>query len=142
MNASVEQILQAVLLLVVFVGIAVAARRISGGPGIAAGEVKRRLDDRENLLLLDVRTPAEFSEAHIAGAVNLPLQDIDAQLQGIAVQIAEHRETEVVIVCRSSARAHSAARSLRQAGLKRVRVMGGGMLVWIGRGFPVTQGSR
>lgn len=140
MNATPDQILEFAFLLAVFVGIAVIARRLSGGPGIAAGEVKRRLDAGEDLILLDVRTPAEFGEGHIAGAVNLPVQEIGARLKTIASQLTGHQDANVVVVCRSSARAHTAARSLRQAGLKRVLVMGGGMLAWQGRGFPVERG--
>lgn len=140
MNASIDQILQFTLLLAVFIGIAILARQLSGGPSIAAGDVKRRLDAGEDLLLLDVRTPTEFCGEHIPGAINVPLQDVSGRLSSAGTQLQDYREAPVVVVCRSSARAHSAARALRKAGLQRVLVMGGGMLAWKGRGFPV-QGS-
>ncbi len=60
--------------------------------------------------LLDVRTPEEFSERHREGAVNIPVDQIEARMSEIS------REHPVVVYCRSGARAMSAARILRRAG--------------------------
>lgn len=140
MNASFDQVLQFVLLLAAFIALAIMVRRMSGGPTIAAAEVRRRIEAGEDLLLLDVRTPQEFAESHIGGALNLPLNQLGPRLGTATAQLAPYRDTPVVVVCRSSARAHSAAKALRKAGLNKVLVMGGGMLAWSGRRFPVRSG--
>jgi phage shock protein E len=60
--------------------------------------------------LLDVRTPEEFSERHLEGAVNIPVDQVEARLAEIP------RDRPVVVYCRSGARSMSAARILRRGG--------------------------
>lgn len=60
--------------------------------------------------LLDVRTPEEFSERHLEGAVNIPVDQVEARLGEIP------RDRPVVVYCRSGARSMSAARILRRSG--------------------------
>jgi rhodanese-related sulfurtransferase len=47
------------------------------------------------------------------------------------------KEADLVTICRSGGRAHSAAQILMQAGFKHVYVMAGGMMAWAQAGFPV-----
>jgi len=61
-------------------------------------------------MLLDVRTPEEFAERHLEGAVNIPVDQVEARMSEIP------REQPVVVYCRSGARSMSAARILRRAG--------------------------
>ncbi|QWC86435.1 rhodanese-like domain-containing protein [Nocardioidaceae bacterium] len=75
--------------------------------------------------LLDVRTPAEFENAHIPGSWLVPLDT----LQEHRDDLARHLEEETVIICRSGNRAGQAERALAGSGL-RVRVLSGGMLAW------------
>ena len=60
--------------------------------------------------LLDVRTPEEFSERHLEGAVNIPVDQVEARMSEIP------RDRPVVVYCRSGARSMSAARILRRGG--------------------------
>src|SRR6187431_3814271 len=61
--------------------------------------------------LVDVRTPSEFAAGHIAGALNIPLQQLDSRLTEL-----QPKDTAVVLYCRSGSRSGSAARMLRNAG--------------------------
>lgn len=86
--------------------------------------------------LLDVRTPAEFQTAHIPGAYNVPLD-----------LLREHREElrnyltgDVVLVCRSGARATQAKQTFAAAGLSNLRILDGGMTAWRAAGAPVNLG--
>ncbi len=63
-------------------------------------------------LLVDVRTPAEYSEGHLAGAINIPFQDI---VEGLA-QRNISLEREVVLYCRSGNRSGKAQKALTNAG--------------------------
>ena len=65
----------------------------------------------EGALLLDVRTPGEFSSGHIRGAKNVPLHELSAR----AASIAEKNKT-IVVYCQSGMRSASAAGVLRKAG--------------------------
>lgn len=88
------------------------------------------------VLVVDVRTPSEFASAHIDGAVNLPLDQVDAHLRRI-VQDAGGR---MVLVCQSGGRAERARKALSEAGLPGVAVLDGGMNAWIASGAPVNRG--
>ncbi|MEV7009399.1 rhodanese-like domain-containing protein [Streptosporangium sp. NPDC051022] len=90
------------------------------------------------VLLLDVRTPAEFETAHIDGAVNLPLDRLDERMS----LLAEDASVAIVIVCQSGGRARTAQAKLTSAGLRRAAVLDGGMNSWIASAAPVVRGRR
>jgi len=89
-------------------------------------------------LLLDVRAPAEFEAAHIPGAYNVPLHQVSEHRERLGVQL----EQDVVLVCRSGARAHQAHAVLSAQGLTGLRVLDGGMSAWEETGAPVNRGRR
>jgi rhodanese-related sulfurtransferase len=79
--------------------------------------------------LLDVREPDEWAQGHAAGAVHIPL----AQLDPAALDTSK----PIVAVCRSGNRSGKATQMLRQAGIN-VRNMAGGMSTWHEQGLPVV----
>jgi rhodanese-related sulfurtransferase len=93
---------------------------------------------KQSVLLLDVRTPAEFEESHIDGAVLHPITELNPG--EVARLSAGKRET--VVICRSGGRARQAAEKLVSSSLPSVRVMEGGMQAWELSGLPVVQGRR
>lgn len=93
---------------------------------------------KQSLLLLDVRTPAEFEESHIEGAVLHPLTELNPG--EVARLCAGKRET--VVICRSGGRARQAAEKLASSSLPSLRVMLGGMQAWEHAGLPVIQGRK
>ena len=86
--------------------------------------------------VLDVRTPAEFETAHIPGAYNVPLD----LLKEHRAELRAHLDEDVVLVCRSGARAGQAEQALAGSGLPNLRVLSGGMLAWQAAGSAVSQG--
>ncbi len=80
--------------------------------------------------LIDVRTPEEFASGHIAGAANIPVEELGARL-------AEVPEGQPVIVyCRSGNRSAAAARILVDAGYAPVYDLGG-IQSWVAEGLPI-----
>ena len=71
--------------------------------------------------LLDVRTPEEFAGGHVDGAVNLPVQDLAAKL----ATLADKKDKDIVVYCRSGRRSASAKQTLVGAGFKKVHDLGG-----------------
>ncbi len=71
--------------------------------------------------LIDVRTPEEFSQGHLEGAVNLDLNaaDFSQQVKGLDPQ------ARYTVYCRSGNRSAQAAAQMRQAGIKDVQDAGG-----------------
>ena len=69
--------------------------------------------------LLDVRTPAEFGRGHVAGAKNIPVNEVPHRLSEVG---PKHKP--VVLYCRSGARRATAAQILQQAGFEHVLDIG------------------
>ncbi|WBB71206.1 rhodanese-like domain-containing protein [Micromonospora sp. WMMD1128] len=86
--------------------------------------------------MLDVRTPGEFETAHVPGAYNVPLD----LLREHRDELRNHLDEEVVLICRSGARAAQAGQTLAAAGLPHLRVLDGGMLAWQATNAPVNRG--
>ncbi len=75
---------------------------------IDAATLDQWLRDGTDLLVLDVRSPAEFEGMHIPGAYNVPLDTLGEH----ATEIQRHVEDPVVLVCRSGMRASQAEQRL------------------------------
>ncbi|MFC8242141.1 rhodanese-like domain-containing protein [Streptomyces chartreusis] len=88
--------------------------------------------------LLDVRTPGEFRTAHIPGSYNVPLDT----LREHRAELRHHLDQDVILICRSGARAAQAERALAEAGLPNLRVLDGGVMAWESAGGPLTRGPE
>ncbi|HEX6254671.1 MAG TPA: rhodanese-like domain-containing protein [Euzebyales bacterium] len=97
--------------------------------------LRSALADDPDTLVVDVRTPAEFRAGHIPGAINLPLDQVDAHLRRIVADAGGH----MVLVCQSGGRASRACEKLTTAGLDDVEVLEGGMTGWTAAGGPVDR---
>lgn len=69
--------------------------------------------------LVDVRTPAEFGDGHLPGAINIPLQSLRERLDELTP-----RDRAVVVYCRSGRRSAMAATTLRKGGYQVVHDLG------------------
>jgi predicted sulfurtransferase len=66
---------------------------------LRADEVKSRLDQKQEILVVDVRTAEEYTRAHISGAVNIS-SPATRQFRDIARLLPEDREMFLVFYCR------------------------------------------
>lgn len=103
---------------------------------LTATELADAIAGGAKIHLIDVRTGSEFDAGHIAGSHNVPLAD----LQTHAERLAELRRP-MVLVCRSGARAQSAAAVLRHAGARHLRLLEGGVLAWQRAGHTLVAES-
>ncbi|MEE1805103.1 rhodanese-like domain-containing protein [Streptomyces sp. BE133] len=87
--------------------------------------------------ILDVRTPGEFRTVHIPGAYNVPL----GTLREHRNELLAHLDEDVILVCRSGARAAQAEKALAEAGLPNLRVLEGGINAWEMAGAPANRGA-
>lgn len=69
--------------------------------------------------LLDVRSPEEFQERHLSGAINIPLTSLTGRIAELGPP-----SRPIVVYCRSGARSAAAAVQLRDAGYKVVDIGG------------------
>jgi rhodanese-related sulfurtransferase len=85
--------------------------------------------------LLDVRSEAEFANVHAAGAINIPLDRLDAA----QVMARVDRARPVYCICASGVRSAMAMAQLERLGLEVVNVAGGTQ-AWAAAGLPVARG--
>jgi rhodanese-related sulfurtransferase len=97
------------------------------------------LQEGFSVLLIDVRTPAEYRELHADGAELHPLEMLDPA--SVQRRMAEISAQTVCVFCRSGARAAQGASTLRAAGLQHVFAVEGGTLAWDAAGLPVIRGA-
>jgi rhodanese-related sulfurtransferase len=100
-------------------------------PEIEAITLQVQLETGPRPQLLDVRTTAEFTAGHLAGAVHAPLTSLRARLDGLGLDPAR----PVVAICLSAHRSVPAVRLLRGRGFDAVQ-LAGGMLAWRSARLP------
>jgi rhodanese-related sulfurtransferase len=96
-------------------------------------ELARRLEDGEDLVVLDVRPAAEYAAGHLPGAVSIPVGELRRRLAELPA------DREVVAYCRGPycAFAHEAVAMLRQEGFS-ARRLEDGLPEWQAAGLAVT----
>lgn len=110
---------------------------ISGG--VAAGVDPTQavqLINRDKAVVIDVCTPAEFAAGHVAGARNVPLDQLAERLP----QVVKDKSVPVVLVCASGVRSRRAAALAKKLGYERAVSLAGGMAAWRAASLPVQQG--
>jgi len=93
---------------------------------ITVEDLKARMDAGENLHILDVREPAEYTEFNI-GAKLVPLGKIQAMQID---ELEDWKDEEVIIHCRSGKRSAMACMFLETMGFSNTVNVEGGMLAW------------
>ena len=104
----------------------------------SVADLAQMREEGRDLLLLDVRTPAEYESSHIPGSVNVPLNLIDEHPEELSADI----DRDTVIICRSGARAQRAQQKLESVGITGLSVLEGGMEAWrSSKDLPLNQGK-
>ena len=103
------------------------------GASIEPSELAARIASAESPVILDVRSPEEFSSGHIPGAVNIPYDQLSERLAASGLSPT----AEIVVHCESGRRAEVATAILREAGYTDVRDLTGHMAAWRADGFPI-----
>jgi rhodanese-related sulfurtransferase len=85
-------------------------------------------------VVIDVREPHEYDEAHVPGAVLIPMGEVQERVD-------DFRQTgPIYLICATGARSRRVAEFLETQGIEAINVAGGTM-AWIDAGFPVDQGG-
>lgn len=109
-----------------------AAAPAAGFATISVADLKARIDAGEELLLLDVRTPEEYTQdGHIAGSTLIPLPELAQQMGSL------QKDQPIACICRSGNRSLTACEQLAQAGFTNLVNIDGGMRAWASAGYPV-----
>jgi len=100
---------------------------------IAPQALMTRLEAGTAPLILDVRSPAEYTAGHIPTAVNIPYREVPQRWP----ELAEFTD-EMVVYCEVSIRAAIAERILEQTGFQQIVTLAGDMRGWRAAGLPLS----
>jgi len=104
-----------------------------GGYGdVTVQEARRLIEDKPDLVLLDVRTESEYEEGHIEGAVNIPVQELSVRFDELSP------EDELLVYCRTGNRSAQAVDILLDLGFTKIYHMDAGITGWVEAGYPVV----
>nr|WP_300989086.1 rhodanese-like domain-containing protein [Thiocapsa sp.] len=92
----------------------------------------RRIAGGEDVLLVDIRTPAEIAQGAIPGAMQVPMHLIPIRISELP------KDRDVVLYCRSGARSYQACAYMLQQGYDRVLNLRGGIIAWARHGYPIA----
>jgi rhodanese-related sulfurtransferase/TusA-related sulfurtransferase len=89
-------------------------------------ELESKLENGEELTILDVREQAEYAFGHIPGAINIPLGELETRFTELK------KEDEIYVICRTGSRSDLAAQQLTEKGFTKVINVVPGMVEWTG----------
>jgi sulfur-carrier protein adenylyltransferase/sulfurtransferase len=104
--------------------------QVEHGLELDAPDARELVD--EGAILVDVRRDDEWAGCYIPGAVHVPM----AELEGRIREVAPDRAQPVVLYCAVGARSLKAAHTLAELGYERPVSVAGGIVDWLGRGYP------
>ena len=123
-----KRLLSIVLLLACTATLALAAAR-----DITAAQARQLLSRTPKAFLLDVRTPDEYRQGHLRGAVLVPLGELERRMGEVP------RNRTVLVYCAVGSRSRMAAGLLARKGYGEVYNMGDGIVGWYRSGFPIER---
>ncbi len=97
----------------------------------------------DDIVLIDVREPAEFETGHLPGAINIPRGVLEFQVQAhpavacVTDPALSLRDRAIVVYCRTGGRSALAAYSLQRMGFTNVHSLAGGITAWRELGLPL-----
>jgi rhodanese-related sulfurtransferase len=103
---------------------------------VTVDEVKKMIDEKEDVFLLDVRTVGEYKMSHIKGTYRVHVDDVSKRLKDIP------KDKDVIVLCAVGGRSAVATERLLNNGYTRVFDMLGGMREWEKKGYPVVKQDK
>jgi rhodanese-related sulfurtransferase len=114
----------------------VAVAPADAAPRISQADLLARLDKKDaGVVVLDVRTAAEFAAGHVPGARNVSHDELAGRLD----ELTALRDKDVVLYCRSGRRTALAEDVLRKAGFTRLLHLDGDFLAWQSENRPIEK---
>jgi rhodanese-related sulfurtransferase len=98
---------------------------------IDSESLQARLAGGEDLLLVDIRTPAEVAQGAIPRARHIPMHLLPVRAEELP------KDKEFVLYCRSGARSYHACQYLAQQGYDKALNLRGGIIAWARHGYDI-----
>lgn len=107
---------------------------MSNVPQITADEVYKAINEKADVVLLDVRTPGEYSKGKIEGSINIPVDTISDE---VVTKFPDKNKT-IYVYCLSGSRSVVAVDAMVQLGYTKVFSMTSGLLMWRSKKYPMV----
>jgi len=102
---------------------------------VSVEEVKKMIDNKADIILLDVRDREEYETGHIPGAINISRGSLDFKVN----LIIPDKNKKTIVYCGLDLRGPLATKSLNDLGYKKAVNMIGGLKAWKEAGYPVVK---
>ncbi|SFS08412.1 Rhodanese-related sulfurtransferase [Dyella sp. OK004] len=112
-----------------------SAAALAADEPLAAAQLIQRQQADQAPILLDVRRVDEYHDGHIAGALNIPVEQLAARYTALGVP----RDQEIVVYCVSGRRAARAQEMLQAQGYSHVRLLDGSINAWRQQELPLVR---
>jgi rhodanese-related sulfurtransferase len=109
-------------------------RKGAGGPWVNTLEATQ-LINRNDALVVDLRSAEDYAKGHILGAKSMPLADIERR----ADELEKHKAKPVIVHCGDGNRSGNGVAILRKLGFGNVSNLSGGYAAWHQAGLPVEK---
>ncbi len=97
------------------------------------------LINRENGVVVDIRTKDEYKKGHITDSVHVLPSDIKADNLG---SLENHKSDPIIVVCKSGQTAQESANLLAKAGFTNVNLLKHGLMAWNDANLPLVRGKK
>lgn len=95
----------------------------------------RLMNKHDDVLILDVRTVADYKSGHIKGAKNTPLSEFASSVE----KYADFKDKPILVYCNSGSTITRAIKLLKKAGYTRVNSLEGGISAWKEASLPLAR---
>ena len=102
---------------------------------VSIDEVKKMIDNREEIILLDVRDREEYETGHIPGAINISRGSLDFKVH----LLIPDRNKKIVVYCVLDLRSPLATKSMNDLGYRKAINMIGGLKAWKEAGYQIVK---
>ncbi|MCE7631291.1 rhodanese-like domain-containing protein [Vibrio fluvialis] len=97
------------------------------------------LMNRENGVVVDIRTKEDYKRGHITDAVHILPSDIKA---GNLAALESHKSDPIIVVCKTGQTARESAELLAKAGFANVNLLKNGLVAWNEANLPLVRGKK
>jgi rhodanese-related sulfurtransferase len=106
-------------------------------PAMTAADVKAKLGTPQAPLIVDLRTPPEFGIAHLPGAVNVPLSELEKRLD----EVRPAKGRDLLIYCLNGNRTRQAEPILYSNDIDNFYHLEGSLEGWLKDNYPIEKGG-
>lgn len=105
------------------------------GSYLSPAKAIRLMNNHSDVLILDVRAPADYKSGHIRGAKNIALSDMASSID----KLSHAKQAPVLVYCNSGNTVTRAIKQLKNAGFEKVNNLEGGIAAWKEANMPLSK---